>query len=1482
MKRKLKQRLNESTLYWRDERPLTTQHYLIVVLFVLTLLVLTVGMVSTFQLDVTEPGNVFFAIALTTALIIVVRLPNGIYVGGYTMLQIAIAFSLGYQAAMILALLAAGVAVPIRLGIGRFIGLSWQNNFKQAVEVTAHATLVPLTLVLVAQIFPNVIHGLIPVMYLAQTSLGLIIAALMVFMAVFSVFYVFWLSLSVRNVEQYIRSNWPSFVANSINFSTMGLFIAASFTEMQPSLLPTIITTAVIVIAVSFFFRQQRRQAYQQHLLDVTSSLDKNLLEATTIISAAKAAHQATDRIVAATDFQIAIYDEANETFSFPLVYRDGQALALSERPATHGFNEHVLRSKKPLILNRDAVGAARSLGFQPDRATDMGLNAWYSLLAVPLVAANKVIGVLSIRNHEPGYLYNYQHIEAIQLISRRIAQALAKTQLLEEANQRAVELKSVAEVSTLVGASLNLEQMTNSVCRIVVNLFHAQKAAVFLVDEAREVVNLAGSIGLTKRYQAKSVNIPITSARMTAITSGKPHIIEDVERSESKQIKELDQYIRAVIDVPLNLEGQVIGVLSAYYTHRYRFSDHMIQLAETMASQMAVAVKNAHLFETERQRKRQLEALYAASTRLTTSLSLRSVLDATVTSIIEALDAEVCGALLLDEDDSTLYTAIIVTDEGGITRYIDVPNTDDLLSINQMPHIAHALTVTRLTTIRATDKLSATEEQFLRDHNLQAAMLLPIVVHQFKLGVVFVGSSNLNKRYAESQLKQAQLLLNQAAVALQNARLFESIDVALTSRMNELEALGQIAQRMASQLNIDEVLQEVVVAAAEATNSDICELIMFNERNNTLQVVASLSESSTPGLNKWPAEQGLSGHALTSGHTLIVDDIRNDPRVISVRPGVMAELATPILLNNKKLGVINVESKRVGAFDQSHARFLNHLAEHAAIAIQNAHLFETVQQRANEFNALRDLGVQLLNSGNLRQTLRLIIQEARQRVNAANVYIFLKHEISGGMTTGVNLLETGEVDMQNYFPAAQALTDHFADNEQPIIASNIQDNHLFEDFTSLLEKQNVNGAVCLPLRRGEELVGIFVATFGPETTITEDAIRFLDLLAAQAAVAIGNEQLAEQTRAGRDRLQAILHSINDGIIMLDKSGRVILANSRAEYLLNVHLNNFIGETFAQIFEQMPPTQTDTGVLAINHIRDIEQTARENPNLITRRSYELHKPTFRALQEISSPVTNEDDQVLGRLFVIRDETQQVVLDQYQKEMSEMIVHDLRAPLSGVISSIYFALEEADSEARDIDTIKTALSIALSSSDSLLQLIEAILDINKLEAGEMQLDLELQDIKVVALKMLESLNSRFEQARISVVNHIPDGLPLVDIDQQTIERVFHNLVDNAIRHTPEDGTLFIRVDELDTHLRVLVEDTGRGVEKEMREKIFERFTQNERSQRFRGSKGSGLGLTFCRLAIEAHGGRIWVDEGAQGGAAFHFTLPLSPEQPAPTD
>ena len=211
-------------------------------------------------------------------------------------------------------------------------------------------------------------------------------------------------------------------------------------------------------------------------------------------------------------------------------------------------------------------------------------------------------------------------------------------------------------------------------------------------------------------------------------------------------------------------------------------------------------------------------------------------------------------------------------------------------------------------------------------------------------------------------------------------------------------------------------------------------------------------------------------------------------------------------------------------------------------------------------------------------------------------------------------------------------------------------------------------------------------------------------------------------------------------------------------------------------------------------------------------------------------------------------------------------------MSAVIGSLDFIGEELAAEPRD-PVLEQALRVATRSANRVLALIESLLDIARLQSGRMELNFENVNLYELVDELMIDFTTQANEYGIILRNEIPSDLPDIRADREKAIRIFANLVENAIKFTPVGG--YIRVSAMvleDRLVEVRVQDTGPGVPLEYREKIFERFAQIP-GQRGR-TRGSGLGLTFCRLAVEAHGGRIWVESPPDGGSIFRFTLLVS--------
>lgn len=339
---------------------------------------------------------------------------------------------------------------------------------------------------------------------------------------------------------------------------------------------------------------------------------------------------------------------------------------------------------------------------------------------------------------------------------------------------------------------------------------------------------------------------------------------------------------------------------------------------------------------------------------------------------------------------------------------------------------------------------------------------------------------------------------------------------------------------------------------------------------------------------------------------------------------------------------------------------------------------------------------------------------------------------------------------------------------------------------------------------------------------------------------------------AEKMKTEAIIFSINDGIILTDYDGNILLINKKAKDILDIkneELENL------NIFS----------ILNNEKLKAIMQEVIKQPNKIF--EIDLSTENFsRFYQATSLPVSTPKNEKIGIVSVLHDITLEKELDKMKDEFLHSITHDLRNPMTSIRGFIKFLYEGVAGPINEQQ--KKILETMDRASFRLLSMINDILDISKLEAGKMELMLERTNIVKVISSAIELLEPQYKRKNIKLVFTPQKDEIEVLIDPKLIERVYINLIGNAIKFTPENGTITVGIFETDNYIESFVEDTGEGIPKEYLDKIFEKFGQVKNKSK----GGTGLGLTICKYVVELHKGKIWVESELGKGSKFIFTIP----------
>ena len=341
-----------------------------------------------------------------------------------------------------------------------------------------------------------------------------------------------------------------------------------------------------------------------------------------------------------------------------------------------------------------------------------------------------------------------------------------------------------------------------------------------------------------------------------------------------------------------------------------------------------------------------------------------------------------------------------------------------------------------------------------------------------------------------------------------------------------------------------------------------------------------------------------------------------------------------------------------------------------------------------------------------------------------------------------------------------------------------------------------------------------------------------------------------------RTRVEAIIAAMTDAVVAIDRTETVLLLNRAAEDLLGVDRSAALGQTAGGVFQAPRLAGMLHEAAAYGRV-----TAEELPP---------GSAGDRVVEAHCAPIRADDGTVTGAVAVLRDVTELRQTERLRRELTANVSHELRTPLTSIKG---FSETLLDGAMRDEATCRRFLGIINGETDRLVKLVDDLLDLSLLESKRVALELQPVDVGMLVSHTVDKLKPLAQTQRLSLHQTAPPGI-VVTADADRLAEVLTNLVDNALKYTPEGGRVDVEVAAVNGEVEVLVNDSGRGIGPEDLPHVFERFYRADRS-RTRDSGGTGLGLAIAKHIVEAHGGRISVSSQPNEGTTFKVTLPRAP-------
>ena len=361
------------------------------------------------------------------------------------------------------------------------------------------------------------------------------------------------------------------------------------------------------------------------------------------------------------------------------------------------------------------------------------------------------------------------------------------------------------------------------------------------------------------------------------------------------------------------------------------------------------------------------------------------------------------------------------------------------------------------------------------------------------------------------------------------------------------------------------------------------------------------------------------------------------------------------------------------------------------------------------------------------------------------------------------------------------------------------------------------------------------------------------DLGRAFNAMTVELRDLVHEIDQARSRLEAVLASLVDGVVITNADGIVVRINDAAARLLGANGRDAVGRPFVAVCRD-------------HELAGLLRAALASPG--SRALTVEHGLEPRILDAVAQAIVGGSE-LLG-LVVLRDMTELRRLETVRREFVANVSHELRTPLA----SIKAVVETLEAGAIDDPAVRMDfLGRIVHEVDRLAGFVNELLDLARIESGRVALRPEILAPAELLRRGVERLRPQIERARLNLEFDLPAGLPPVLADGPRIEQVLLNLVHNAIKFTPAGGTIVAAATATATSgmVQFMVRDTGVGVAEEELPRLFERFYKADKARR---SDGTGLGLAIAKHIIQAHGGAIWVTSRPDQGSTFCFTLPIA--------
>jgi PAS domain S-box-containing protein len=1071
------------------------------------------------------------------------------------------------------------------------------------------------------------------------------------------------------------------------------------------------------------------------------------------------------------------------------------------------------------------------------------------------------------------------------------------RKQAEEELLRRNEELAALNAVAQAVSMVQDLPSALGAVAREVTGVFRAMRCGVALFNPARtELTVVADYCAVPEAVRGVGLVLPLAGNPASARVLETRRTLVIPEAQTNPLVAALhpimrERRIHCLMVAPLLARGEVIGTIGVDLDEVGRtFSPAEVSLMETLAGQLAGAVENSRLFGVTQRRVVELATLTDIGKALTATLR--------VEALLQLIYEQTCRLMYAEKMSIALYDPPRHEIEFVFTRNVEetLPGSRQSAEEGLNGHIIRERRAIRL----RNDTQLTPQGLGLEPIGQQAAawMGVPMLIADPRvaagervLGVISVQHYTDVYAYDETHQALLEAIASQAAIALENARLFDETQ----RRVAELGALADIGRAISSTLDLDALLKTFFAEISKVMDTSNFTVALYDAESNLLSLPIHRVHGAAMPAESRPLGADLMGAVIQERKSRLILNAGAGllPALAPAGPSPAAWLGVPLIFGAEVLGAIIIESETANVYTEDDRRFLEAAADQAAVAIKNAQLYTETRHRADEADGLNRIGALLAATLEMDEILTAIYAETQPILRATAFSVALYDEATQELRFELFVNRGRRLDKFTRPLAAAPLNAWMIRERQPLFVRDADrephpEIQVAEGWTEWLPKSVVG----VPLIYKGRAIGVMVAQSEARLAFDIHQKQVLEGIAHLAASALENARLlrelqaiaAENARlyhaAQREKqyFESLVLNSPAAIVVTDLNRRVTGWNPSAETLFGYTETEALGQALADLGLGDLGSAAEAlaeGATGGRVAHTFTQRTRKDDTLVE-------------VELFSVPVSIAGERV-GLLMLYHDVTalqrarhEAETANRAKSEFLANMSHEIRTPMNAIIGMTDLLLDTPlNPRQREFaDTVR-------HSGEALLTLINDILDFSKIEAGKLDLEAQPFDLRECVELALDVVAARAMEKHLDLTGVVETPVPTAIIgDSARLRQILINLLGNAIKFTDQGEVALTVSARAETSpapaleperpevyaLHFAVRDTGIGISPEQTGKLFQSFSQLDPSATRRYG-GTGLGLAISKRLVEMLGGTIWVEsEGRPGrGSVFHVTF-----------